>query len=108
MEMTGRPEDGLGWLLAREPFWTQQAHFLRGHICWHKALVHLGLGQDNAALAQHDGPMRAVQRPVAAALTNPSALLWRLDALGYDVSGRGDEMATLWLDHADGRHGVFF
>jgi hypothetical protein len=48
--------------------------------------------------------MRAAQRPVAAALTNPSALLWRLD----DVSGRWDELATLWQGHADGRHRVFF
>src|SRR5262249_33819563 len=108
MEMTGRPEDGLGWLLARERFWTRQAHFLRGHIWWHKALVHLELGQYDAALTLHDGPMRAAQRPVAAALTNPSALLWRLDALGCDVSGRWDELAMLWQDHADGRHRVFF
>ena len=43
MEMTGRPEDGLGWMSAREPFWTQQDHFLRGHIWWHKALYHLEL-----------------------------------------------------------------
>jgi tetratricopeptide (TPR) repeat protein len=108
MEMTGRPDDGLGWMLAREPFWTQEGHFLQGHIWWHKALFHLELGQYEAALALYDGPMRAVQRPVAAALTNASALLWRLDALGCDVADRWDDLATQWQGHADGRCAAFF
>jgi hypothetical protein len=108
MEMTGRPEDGLGWMSDREPFWTQQDHFLRGHIWWHRALHHLELGQYESALALHDGPMRAVQRPVAAALTNSTALLWRLATLGCDVSERWYDAASQWQDHADGRHSVFF
>jgi tetratricopeptide (TPR) repeat protein len=108
MEMTGRPEDGIGWMLAREPFWTREDHFLQGHIWWHKALFHLELGQCEDALALYDGPMRATQRPVAAALTNATALLWRLDALGSDVSGRWEDVAALWQGHADGRCAVFF
>ena len=78
MEMTGRPEDGLGWMVAREPFWTREDHFLQDHIWWHRALFHLELGQYDEALALYDGPLVASQKPMARSLTNSSALLWRL------------------------------
>jgi tetratricopeptide (TPR) repeat protein len=108
MEMTGRPEDGVGWMLAREPFWAQPEHFLQGHLWWHNALCYLELGQYDRALALYDGPIMAVQRPLAAALTNSTALLWRLQALGRDVAGRWEALAEQWQEHADGRHSVFF
>ena len=107
MEMTGRPEDGLGWMAAREALWSTPGHMNQVHIWWHKALFHLELGQYGAALALHDGPMRATQRPVALSLTNTSALLWRLDTLGCDTGDRWRELAALWQDHADGKCLVF-
>ena len=107
MEMTGRPEDGLGWMAAREALWSTPSHLNQVHIWWHKALFHLELGQYDAALALYDGPMRATQRPIALSLTNASALLWRLDALGCDIGDRWRELAALWQDHADGKCLVF-
>jgi tetratricopeptide (TPR) repeat protein len=107
MEMTGRPEDGLGWMAAREPLWSTPAHMNQVHIWWHKALFHLELGQYEAALALYDGPMRATQRAVALSLTNAAALLWRLDTLGCDVGDRWHEQAALWQGHADGKCLVF-
>ncbi len=107
MEMMGRPEDGLGWMAAREPFWSTPAHANQVHIWWHKALFHVELGQYEAALALYDGPVRATQRRLGISLTNASALLWRLDTLGCDVGARWDELAALWEDHADGRLCVF-
>src|SRR5438094_2821452 len=107
MEMTGRPEDGLGWMAARETLWSTPGHMNQVHIWWHKALFHLELGQYEAALALYDGPMRATQRPVALSLTNASALLWRLDTLGYDIGERWRELAALWQGHADGKCLVF-
>ncbi len=112
MEMTGRPEDGLGWMTAREALWSTPGHANQVHIWWHKALFHLELGQYEAALALFDGPMRATQRPLALSLTNATALLWRLDTLGHDrgLSGLGDRwraLADLWQDHADGKCLVF-
>jgi tetratricopeptide (TPR) repeat protein len=107
MEMTGRPEDGLGWMAAREAQWSTPGHMNQVHIWWHKSLFHLELGQYDAALALYDGPMRATQRPVALSLTNASALLWRLDTLGYDIGDRWRELAALWQDHADGKCLVF-
>jgi tetratricopeptide (TPR) repeat protein len=51
MEMTGRPEDGIGWMIAREPFWSAPENITQVHIWWHKSLFHLELGQYDAALA---------------------------------------------------------
>ena len=112
MEMTGRPEDGLGWMSAREALWSTPEHMNQVHIWWHKALFHLELGQYDAALALYDGPVRATQRPLCLSLTNASALLWRLDTLssemgGCDIGGRWQELADLWAGHADGRCLVF-
>jgi tetratricopeptide (TPR) repeat protein len=107
MEMTGRPEDGLGWMTAREALWSTPGHMNQVHIWWHKSLFHLELGQYGAALALYDGPMRTTQRPVALSLTNATALLWRLDMLGCDIGDRWPEQADLWQDHADGKCLVF-
>jgi tetratricopeptide (TPR) repeat protein len=107
MEMTGRPEDGLGWMAAREPLWSTPGHMNQVHIWWHKSLFHLELGQYDTALALYDGPMRATQRPVALSLTNATALLWRLDTLDCDIGDRWPEQADLWRDHADGKCLVF-
>src|ERR1700736_4126712 len=107
MEMTGRPEDGLGWMAAREALWSTPGHMNQVHIWWHKSLFHLELGQYDVALALYDGPMRATQRPVALSITNATALLWRLDTLGCDTGDRWLEQAALWQDHADGKFLVF-
>jgi tetratricopeptide (TPR) repeat protein len=107
MEMTGRPEDGLGWMAAREALWSTPGHMNQVHIWWHKSLFHLELGQYDAALALYDGPMRATQRPVALSFTNATALLWRLDTLGCDIGDRWQEQAALWQGHADGKCLVF-
>src|SRR5438067_9056515 len=107
MEMTGRPEDGLGWMAAREALWSTPGHMNQVHIWWHKALFHLELGQYEDALALYDGPIRATQRPLCLSLSNASALLWRLDTLGYDIGDRWRELADLWTDRADGKCLVF-
>jgi tetratricopeptide (TPR) repeat protein len=112
MEMTGRPEDGLGWMAAREALWSTPGHMNQVHIWWHKTLFHLELGQYDAALALYDGPMRTTQRALALSLTNATALLWRLDTLSgemgdCDIGDRWREQAELWQGHADGKCLVF-
>jgi len=92
---------------AREALWSGPGHMNEVHIWWHKALFYLELGQNDAALALYDGPIRATQRPVALSLTNATALLWRLDTLGVDIGDRWREQAELWQGRADGRCLVF-
>jgi tetratricopeptide (TPR) repeat protein len=107
MEMTGRPEDGLGWMTAREPYWAAPENVTRVHIWWHKSLFHLELGQYDAALALYDGPILETLRPLGLNLCNPSALLWRLDLLGCEVTERWRDLLAQWQGHADGRCLVF-
>ncbi len=107
MEMMGRPEDGLGWMAAREAYWAAPENLTRVHIWWHKSLYHVELGQYDAALELYDGPILETLRPLGLNLCNPSALLWRLDLAGRDVTDRWRDLVTRWEGHADGKGLVF-
>lgn len=102
MEMQGRAEDGLGWMIAREPCWSGDDNFFKVHNWWHRALCHLELGQFEEGLAIYDGPVREYRSTVAVDLVDASALLWRLHLLGQDVGDRWRELAETWDGHADG------
>ncbi|WP_422001266.1 tetratricopeptide repeat protein [Reyranella sp.] len=101
MEMQGRAEDGIGWMVSREPYWSGDANFFKVHNWWHRALCHLDLGQIDQVLALYDGPIRKDRSAVAVDLIDATALLWRLHLSGHDVGDRWGELATAWDDHAD-------
>lgn len=103
MEMQGRAEDGIGWMIAREPHWSGDGNFFQVHNWWHRALCHLDLGQTEAALALYDGPIRQGTSAMALDMVDASALLWRLQLTGQDVGNRWQELARAWDSHADGR-----
>ncbi|HEV7371313.1 tetratricopeptide repeat protein [Arenibaculum sp.] len=103
MEMQGRAEDGIGWMIAREPYWSGDDNFFRVHNWWHRALCHLDLGQVDEVFALYDGPVRRDRSVVVLDMIDASALLWRLHLSGHDVGDRWDELATVWDGHADGR-----
>ena len=103
MEMQGRAEDGVGWMIAREPHWSGDDNFFQVHNWWHRALFHLDLGQDEQALSLYDGPVREGRSEVALDLVDASALLWRLSMAGCEVADRWAEVAETWDKHADGK-----
>lgn len=103
MEMQGRAQDGIGWMIARKPYWSADANFFKVHNWWHRALFHLDLGQADEAMALYDGPIRGNRSAVVLDLVDASALLWRLQLTGYDVGQRWTELAAAWDAHADGR-----
>ena len=103
MEMQGRAEDGIGWMIAREPHWSGDDNFFRVHNWWHRSLCHLELGQADEVLALYDGPIRQHRSMVALDMVDASALLWRLYLSGHDVGDRWQELAAAWDSHADGR-----
>lgn len=103
MEMQGRAEDGIGWMIAREPHWAGETNFFKVHNWWHRALCHLDLGQIDQVLALYDGPIRKDRSAVAIDMVDATALLWRLHLTGHDVGERWAELATAWDAHADGR-----
>ncbi|MGF1622412.1 MAG: tetratricopeptide repeat protein [Rhodomicrobiaceae bacterium] len=103
MEMQGRAEDGIGWMIAREPHWSGDDNFFKVHNWWHRSLNHLDLGQIDEVLALYDGPIRQDRSMVVLDMVDASALLWRLHLSGHDVGDRWEEVATAWDSHADGR-----
>jgi tetratricopeptide (TPR) repeat protein len=107
LEMTGRPQLGIDWMLARQPFWSAKENNNRVHIWWHKALFHVELGQYAAALEIYDGPILAAMRPASLSICNATSLLWRLEMLGCDVGPRWQRLAARWQGHANGQLYVF-
>ncbi len=103
MEMQGRAQDGIGWMIAREPHWSGDDNFFKVHNWWHRALYHLDLGQVADALALYDGPVRQDKSAVALDLVDASALLWRLHLIGQDLGSRWQEVSETWDQHADGK-----
>jgi tetratricopeptide (TPR) repeat protein len=103
MEMEGRSEDGIGWMVSREPHWSGDDNFFRIHNWWHRSLYHLELGQVDEVFALYDGPIRQNRSLVALDMVDASALLWRLNLTGQDVGNRWQELASAWDAHADGR-----
>jgi tetratricopeptide (TPR) repeat protein len=97
-DMTARAEDGLRWLSGREASWAHCNNF-RFHVWWHRALLHLDLGQSDAALALYDRDIRAEKTDDYRDIANAASLLSRLELDGVNVGGRWDELADL----AEGR-----
>ncbi len=99
MEMQGRQAEGIAWLSALEPHWTQVQNF-RFHLWWHRALFHIELGDYDAVLDLYDRGVREEESADYLDLTNAVALLWRLESEGVDVGGRWREVAGHCADHA--------
>jgi hypothetical protein len=102
MEMQGRTQDGIGWMITREQHWSGEDNFFKVHNWWHQALYHLDLGQADEVFALYDDRIRGDQSTVALELVDASAMLWRLHLDGHDVGRRWDQVASNWDEHADG------
>jgi len=93
-DMTARASEGLEWLTGREAAWAHCNNF-RFHVWWHRALMHLDLGQYDAALAHYDADIRAERTDDYRDIANAASLLSRLELEGVDVGLRWDELADL-------------
>jgi tetratricopeptide (TPR) repeat protein len=93
-DMTARARDGLDWLTGREASWAHCNNF-RFHVWWHRALLHLDLGEHDAALALYDTDIRAEKTDDYRDISNGASLLSRLELDGVDVGHRWEELADL-------------
>jgi tetratricopeptide (TPR) repeat protein len=93
-DMTGRARDGLGWLTGREASWAHCNNF-RFHVWWHRALMHLDLGEYAEALELYDSDIRAEKTDDYRDISNGASLLSRLEMEGVDVGHRWEELADL-------------
>ena len=87
MEMEDRRHEGIEWLSGLEAHWTQANNF-RYHLWWHRALMHLELGQTDEVLRLYDEDLWDPESDEYLDLCNDSSLLLRLEFLGVDVGER--------------------
>ncbi len=95
MEMQGRQQEGIDWMIRRERCWAEDS-FFAVHNWWHLALFHLDLEQNDRVLALYDEPIRGDRSRVVLDLLDASALLWRLHLRGVDTGERWQELADCW------------
>ncbi|MEP3276433.1 MAG: tetratricopeptide repeat protein [Stappiaceae bacterium] len=102
LEMQGRAQDGIDWMVSREPYWSGDHNFFKVHNWWHKALYHLDLGQSDTVIDLYDAQIRGAESEVALDLVDASSLLWRLHMEDHDIGDRWAAVAQCWDNHADG------
>jgi len=93
MEMQNRQREGIEWITGLEPHWVDANNF-RYHLWWHRALMHLGVGETEEALRLYDEDLWDPESDEYLDICNDVALLSRFEMLGVDVGGR-------WLPIAD-------
>ncbi|QJD59597.1 tetratricopeptide repeat protein [Pseudomonas sp. gcc21] len=101
MEMQGRAEEGIDWMVSREPHWAGDDNIFKVHNWWHRALCHLELGENEQALALYDQAVWGAPSSIALELVDASALLWRLHLAGVQVGHRWQAVADNWAIHVE-------
>ncbi len=99
-DMLADASGGLKWLTGREHAWAHCNNF-RYHVWWHKALMHLDLGQYDAALDLYDTEIRKDRTDDYRDISNATSLLSRLELDGIDVGDRWEELADLSATRAE-------
>ncbi len=93
-DMTADAAGGIKWLSGREEAWAHCNNF-RYHVWWHKALMHLDLGEVDVVLDLYDQQIRNDKTDDYRDISNATSLLSRLELDGIDVGDRWEELADL-------------
>lgn len=99
-DMTGQAKAGLAWLSGRDSAWAHCNNF-RYHVWWHKALMHLDLGQFDEVFALYDSEVRKEKTDDYRDISNATSLLCRLELDGVAVGNRWEELAALSQERCD-------
>ena len=106
LEMQDRARDGLAWIDGLERRWDACNNF-RYHLWWHRALMLLGLGEAEAALALYDERVCDPASDEYLDLCNDAALLQRLEIAGLGVGERWAHIADKIRGQLEARILVF-
>lgn len=93
-DMTAQSKRGIDLINARDGSWLHCNNF-RYHVWWHKALLHLDIGQIDAVFDIYDTKMRVDKTDDYRDIANASSLLMRLQLEGICVGNRWDELADI-------------
>lgn len=99
-DMTGNAKAGLEWLTGREEAWAHCNNF-RYHVWWHKALMHLDLGQTEVVLDLYDREIRQDKTDDYRDISNATSLLMRLELDGVPVGNRWEELSELCANRTE-------
>ena len=92
MEMEDRRCEGAAWITSHEDHWLPANNF-RFHLWWHRALIHLEVGDLDEVLRLYDENLWDPTSDEYLDLCNDAAILLRLEMLGVDVGGRWAPLA---------------
>lgn len=106
MEMQGRLDEGINWLLARSQDWAPDNGFAF-HNWWHLALFHLDRGDDDRVLELYDTAIRRPSSNAILELIDASAILWRMHLRGIEVGDRWAELMQSWEPRVDESYYAF-
>jgi tetratricopeptide (TPR) repeat protein len=95
----GRIDEGIAFLEAVRPRWTDLNSFMVTHLWWHLALFYLSAGREADALAAYDEQVWAVAKDYSQDQIGAVSLLARLEIDGVAIGARWDELA----DHLETR-----
>ncbi len=103
LEMQDRRADGVAWMRADIPAWTEQS-FFAVHNWWHLALFHLGLGETEEVLRLYDGPIYGAPSDMAFGHGRRRSPVERLELLGVDVGERWKVLADTYATQPRGQY----
>jgi tetratricopeptide (TPR) repeat protein len=106
MEMQGRIDEGIAWLVSREADWAPDNGFAF-HNYWHLALYYLDQGRYDEALLLFDARIHAAPPDAALQLLDATSLLWRLWLEGVDVGTRAHAVADNWAARLETERGFY-
>jgi hypothetical protein len=95
MEMQGRIDEGIDFLVSREPDWAPDNGFAF-HNFWHLGLFHMDAGRFDRALALWDASVHPEPATYVLSLIDATAMLWRLVLERVDVGTRFEQVADDW------------
>jgi hypothetical protein len=91
-DMMSRSAEGIKLIDANASAWSNCNNF-RYHVWWHKALLHLDLGDTATVLALYDEKIRYEKTDDYRDIANATSLLCRLELEGVNVGDRWVELA---------------
>jgi len=106
MEMQGRIDEGIEFLVSREPDWAPDNGFAF-HNFWHLALFHMDAGRYDRALALWDASVHPEPAAYVLSLVDATAMLWRLMLEGVDVGSRFEAVADDWDARIEDERGYY-
>ncbi|MEP2028502.1 MAG: tetratricopeptide repeat protein [Paracoccaceae bacterium] len=99
-DMTARATEGIKLIEDHQNAWLHCNNF-RYHVWWHKALLHLDLGETERVLELYDQKIRHDKTDDYRDIANATSLLTRLELDGVPVGDRWAELADLAQNRTD-------